>query len=116
MTELDLKGFLLSPLRNAWIKEPNLKVYVRKGHHAINGAMASTFDIGSVMVEKQKGRGTFWRFTEYLQRELDPAVFQYLYVESVLNERLADSLRTHGWIEIPESAPPCFIYQLRKVH
>lgn len=76
-----IKEFLDSNLRNAWLETSDIKLYVRKGHHLIDGKLCQTFDVASVeVVENKRGCGIF-RNTMFHVEQLGMTV----YVESILN-------------------------------
>ena len=89
---MDLKQFLTSPLRNVWISEPYIRVYVRKSIRLIDNIQRDCLDIGSVEVEPHKrNKGVFSKFLlkfEKTAKQLNRVV----YVENVLNPRLEEML------------------------
>lgn len=95
---MTLDEFLSNPkLRNAWVTWDHIDIYVRRSRHCVDGAMYDTFDLANMnSPEETRGKGSFWALVEHVKtRQMLP-----LYVESLLNERLAESLRKRGWIEV----------------
>src|ERR1035437_2102447 len=95
----EIKKFLCGPQRNAWLKVGTMKVYVRKGNHAIDKKVANTFDIANVeQDEKYRGHGGFRQLIVNLKKllsggfSLGQGPIDGIYIENLLNERLANSL------------------------
>ena len=86
----NLKQFLKSNCRNAYISEPGFAhLYVRHGQRYINGKLyQNVFDIANVEV-RNKGKGTFSKFVEKLRNNYPDMI---LYVECVLNPRFGGRL------------------------
>lgn len=106
MSTLAIKSFLKSPQRNAWIVEGPYEIYIRRGLHIINGKLAECFDIANIDNREVRGTGGFWKLVDEIKSllETNAAVrknITYIYVESVLNKRLAKSLPKHGFTELP---------------
>jgi hypothetical protein len=115
---IDLRTFLYSRQDNLWIRFGPIEAYVRKGHHMIEGQLARTFDLANFENHsKRKGKGQFRRLLPRLKKELashpQAKDIDYIFVESVLNERLAASLPSMGFRPIKKSFPPCFYMPLR---
>jgi GNAT superfamily N-acetyltransferase len=89
---MTLQQFLESDLRNSWISEGYIDVYVRKSRRIIDGQLTPCFDVASVTVqEDQQGKGLFTQFMQRIILEIDTMI----YVESILNpavERVCESL------------------------
>lgn len=89
---MSLQEFLESSLRNAWIVDGFIDVYVRKSKRIIDGKMVDCFDVASVSVqEDQQGKGLFTDFMRMVIERMDCCI----YVESILNpavERICESL------------------------
>lgn len=82
-------------IRNKWIDDENMKVYVRKGYRLINKKMVQTLDIASIAVDEDKRRMGFCsKFLEEAH-ELNP--WDATFVECVLNQNLACHLLRNGW-------------------
>jgi N-acetylglutamate synthase-like GNAT family acetyltransferase len=93
---MTLQEFLDRPrVRNAWLREPDMKVYVRRGcYRWWEGELhTDTIDIASISVDEEK-RGT-GVFTEFLGRveELGKTIF----IENVLDTRFQDFFRERGY-------------------
>lgn len=84
-----------------WLADDKMKVYVRKGRHAISpGKIATTLDIASVEVDEEYQRQGVW--SDFIQKahELNP--WEATYVECVHNPHLAESLLRHGWMPVSQ--------------
>lgn len=82
---MNLESFLKSKLRNAWIREPGISLYVRKSIHP-------DVDIDLASLEADiPGKGAL---TAFLNRYEKQFVFR---VESILNERLEHYLKNRGY-------------------
>ena len=100
-------------LRNQWISERNISVYVRKSVRMIEGDLVACLDIGSVEVdEEHRGVGIF---TGFLQRMEDygKKLNRTIFVESILEPRLLRFLLQRGyqldraWRIEPTLPAPC---------
>ena len=86
-------------LRNVWICERNVSVYVRKSIRMLDRTTTATpcLDIGSVEVhENRRGQGVFKAFLDRFEKEakkLNRAVF----VESIVEARLVKFLTSRGY-------------------
>lgn len=113
-----IEKFLQGSQHNAWLKVGTMKVYVRKGFHYVDGATVNTFDLASIeQSEKQRGKGKFRQLVIDLKDLLTSndtlrGSIKGIFVESVLNDRLADSLPSMGFNLVPRSNPPCFYMKL----
>lgn len=88
-----LMEFMESKLKNCWLDDGYILVYVRKGHHLIDGHVCSTFDIANVKIEKEhQGKGYFKKFIELVE-----GIGLLVYVETILNPNLIEMLRKHGY-------------------
>ena len=94
-------------VKNAWIYERDIAIYVRRSTRFINEKAVKCLDIGSVeVVEKHRGIGIFTSFLSRFEEEakkLNRAVF----VESILNNRLAKFLSRRGYTIHPHSVELC---------
>ena len=107
-----LKEFLNGKLRNVWITTKRLSVYVRKGHHYINGKMNDTLDIANISVNKKyMGKGIGMKFVNEAHE-----IHQYslTYIENVLNPSFDEKLRKGGWTIITGNIEP-FCYFKSKI-
>lgn len=96
---------------NRWLESSDdiLRVYVRRSvriwQTIMNGGEV-TLDLASISAEPQ-GTG---RFTEFLNFAESLKPFDGIFVESVLNPRLADFLHRRGYTEIPNLEPSSFLF------
>lgn len=97
---MTLNEFLENPyLRNAWLREPFMDVYVRRGAHCLGDKHSDTFDIANVSVDDLKrGTGVFTAFLERVE-ELGLPVF----VENVLDDRFQMFFLKRGYLVHPHS-------------
>ena len=82
---MNFKGFITSGLRNHWIREPGLSLYVRKSVR-----QGIDYDLASLQADTP-GEGAFSRF---LDKYEDAHIF---YVECILNPRLVPYLTRRGY-------------------
>jgi hypothetical protein len=79
---MNLDEFLRSNLRNSYIRENHMEVYVRKSTRLIKGEWIQFIDVANVTVEWDfRSKGIFTGFLKSL-------IFDYefnIYVESILN-------------------------------
>jgi len=122
---MNFKQFLAGKQLNAWVVHDGMDLYVRRAGHLIHtepyqrgepylrGNMRHTLDIANMnSPESQRGQGKFWSLLDWLDLS-PPPEFDGLYLENVLNVRLAASLRKRaGVLEIPTvfgaEGIPCF--------
>jgi hypothetical protein len=89
---------------NEWLYSDHMHLYVRKGHHYLDGKRCVTLDLASFEVY-DKGRGTFTAFL-HEAHAINP--WEATYVECVHNTRLANWLVRHGFHREPDSVPGNF--------
>ncbi len=83
--------------RNAWIKHPKLRVYVRSSHRLISkGKMDYSFEIANVTAKKP-GKGHFTQFLNELEEMLKGTEFKLLYIENVTDERFQKFFENRGF-------------------
>jgi len=105
-----LKIFLESKQRIAWIKDDSMSVYVRKGTRYLNKHLSKTLDIASVEVEENKRNQGVW--TEFLKEAHKINPYQATFIENVLNPVLEKSLVKNGWKVVDATlTPPSFWMQ-----
>ncbi|MEI8270924.1 MAG: hypothetical protein WCG45_06180 [bacterium] len=96
-------------INNSWIDDENMKVYIRKGYHLIEGKMTPTLDIASISVEEEKQNKGFC--SQFLEDAHEQNPWDATFVECVLNTNLASHLLRNGWL-------PCQLgesfYKLKK--
>lgn len=94
-----------SRIKNAYVSEGHISIYVRITKRYVNGSYCDTIDIANVVVNEDfHGRGIFkknLRAVEHLAKKYDRIV----YVESVLSELLVDKLPTYGYTSDEEIVP-----------
>lgn len=91
-----LTALWASNFRNGWLSRGRLKVYVRAGHHVIDGAITKCLDIANVVALPQ-GKGQFTDFINWIESDFIPRTGGVIYVENVLNERLRGFLLRRGY-------------------
>lgn len=98
MSKMNLSLFLSSSYPpNAWIRERNISIYVRKSSRYINNNNIPCLDIGSVQVdEKYQKKGIFSAFLYRFEQEATK-LNRGVYVESILNPFLVNYLLTKGY-------------------
>lgn len=95
---MKLDQFLESNLRNAWLKYPSMQVYVRRGHHLIEGSIHAVLDIASCVVnEKKQKRGIFTSFVEDAEKQALNANLDGIFAESILNPVLEPFFEKRGY-------------------
>lgn len=107
---MTLEEFLVSPLRNAWIAEPGIAVYVRKAIRLSGLSPLACLDVANVEVEKERQRqGIFRNWLAKAERVASPR-FECIYAENVHNEHLPAFLESIGYV--PASYPDCWVKTL----
>lgn len=113
-------------LRNAWIKESGLEVYLRKSHRTEHGLLTdprgpqryrsqgsalATLEIANVSA-KRPGQGCFTTFRCIVEQ-----LYSRIYVENVLETRFCEYFQRNGYqICTPEGQyPPCLIWTRKDV-
>lgn len=114
----ELRAFLAGAERNRYIHFGTIEAYVRKGHHMIEGQLTETFDFANFENHSlHKGKGFFRHLLPRLKRELRELHvardIKCIFIESVLNERLAASLPSMGFLPVAGSWPPCFYMRIK---
>lgn len=88
-----------------WLATSTMKVYVRRGHHAIAGKMAECLDIATIDVDhRHRGMGLC---REFLTKAHEMNPWEFTYVESVVNPILAVSLLKRGYTAL-EHVENCY--------
>ena len=102
---MNLSEFLADEkLRNAWIDELNMKVYVRRSMRMIGDEVYKCLDIGSVEVDEDKtGKGIFTKFLARFEQEAKK-IGRVIFIESILNPRLYQYLLKNGYKTAPRSS------------
>lgn len=110
-----LGEFLASPARNQYISVGTYEIYVRKGVHMANKVLVHTFDIANIQNKDEwtRGQGGFRVLLKCFENRLKQyPKFDAIYIESVLNDRLAQSLPSMGFTLVEGSNPPSFMRYL----
>lgn len=101
--------FIAGQPRNRWLLSDKFEIYVRRGYRNINGEYLNTVDVASIE-SFHPGSGGFRGLLDDIDALLVASArpIAGIFVESVLNERLAASLPTMGFVAIAGTTPPCF--------
>lgn len=92
--------FLLSPVKNTWIENDEIKIYVRKSKRYFKGKVFDFFDFATIEVENT-GQGLF---TQILKKFEETYPEKNIFIESVLTERFADYIKNKlGFEEEPNN-------------
>lgn len=86
-----------SQVDRTWLKVAGAKVYVRKTKRHINNVYVDTFTIASISIDKQyQNKGIFKAFLQsvFISNKDNNKV---IYIESVLNNILANYLEQNNW-------------------
>ncbi|MES2729991.1 MAG: hypothetical protein V4621_07875 [Pseudomonadota bacterium] len=92
-----LVEFLASPIRNAWLEEPGMAVYVRKAYRVIDGVALHCLDIANIEVQLELQRHGVFKNWLALAEKHGAGVFECVYVENVHNEHLPAFLERNGY-------------------
>jgi len=84
-----ISNFLDSNLRNLWISNNEISIYIRRSKRSFKGNMYDFFDFASIEVT-EPGSGLFTKILEKFE-ELYPD--KNIFIESVLTERFANYIR-----------------------
>ena len=106
----DFHVFMLSTIKNTWWLYEDFKAYVRKSFRRFNGvSYLNVFDVASVEVtEGLRGNGIFTHWLTTIEDAAKKAGFDAIYVESLLNPKLAQFLEKRGYTLVEPSMPPCY--------
>ena len=100
-----LAAFLSDDSQSEWVCHGGLTIYVRKTMG--DGKFRDRYgdlQIANISA-KTPGAGQFTGLLDILIHQ-GTAV----YVENVLTDRFADYLRRKGFVETPNTSPPCFLF------
>ncbi len=88
--------------RSAWVKHPDLTLYVRSSKRVIDNKLYTTFEIANVSIklERKLGQGHFTRFLNSLEIILTGTKYQVLYVENVFEVRFQKFFLRKGFKEV----------------
>lgn len=105
---MTLEDFLAHPIRNTWIYEPPIEVYLRKGIHYIAALSKPCLclDIANVEVEHDKQRQGV--FKAWLKKAEQLCPFECVYIENVQNPVLHDFLVREGYSPILNWLTPSY--------
>ena len=93
-----LVSFIESFNYNAWLESFQLKIYVRKGWHSVDGSVRSCLDVANIVVEPQyQKQGLFKTWIERAEQVAAKHDFYCVYVESIHNDHLSDYLTKRGY-------------------
>lgn len=93
-----------------WLEDRTIKVYMRKGHHYINGARYKTLDIANVaVVESHQRQGMYSELLELLKIAAQQQGAA-LYVENVINATQYPLYLRRGFTKLQpfEDGWPCY--------
>lgn len=94
-------------VRNAWIHERDISIYIRRSVRFIDNEAIPCLDIGSVeVVEKHRGIGIFTSFLNRFE-EASKKLNRVVFIESILNARLVSFLARRGYVKHPHSVDIC---------
>lgn len=88
-----MEKFLASPAKNQWVSTSQMDVYVRKGNHMVSRHMYLFIDLACMTVKEEMQSQGLFKQTLELFKQLCGTTYQGVYMESVLNPRLAQYLR-----------------------
>lgn len=98
--EMTTKEFIESTLRNSYITEDTVTIYLRKSMRLIEGRILPCIDIANISVEsesREKGK-----FTDYMNMMIkEYGEENNLYVESILNPVIIPLLERVGFKKLP---------------
>ena len=93
---MDLKEFVNSNERSAWIREKHISVYVRKSKRLYIGYLIDCLDLASIQVDVNKrNRGVF---TKFLKKILRSYPNTNIFVESIHNPILIYILKNFSFV------------------
>ena len=101
-----LPVFLDGTYQRAWLNIGPYALYVRKAHHMVDGRIVKTFDLANA-INRGHMYGGFWEIYAAMCSQAKARNIQYLYLESILNERLLHAYLARGCVHIQGSNPPC---------
>lgn len=102
---MSIEEFVHSGARNAWIKDGDFSIYIRRSHRVDeNDSLVQYLDLANIENSKAKlrGKGAFWSLLERAKKLVlaDPKLIGIL-VESIQNKKLVTSLLAHGFTKLP---------------
>lgn len=118
-----VKHFIQSGARSEWITEGTLLIYVRKSLRYHKDSLILCFDIATINNEEfARGKGQFKGLLLALVATLKSSpvqniyAFQGIYIENVLNPRLAIFIEKMGFVRttLTPSPTPCYLFLLEE--
>ncbi len=111
---VNFNKWLASSSRNQFINSGDDKIllYVRKAYHAVDGKIFNTLDIARIEIDdKWQGKGIGKTIIDGIHG-MNP--FDITFIESILNPNFYTWLKRDGWLDIPNSNPPCVYKETNK--
>ena len=96
-----IEEFMNLPIKNKWIGNDEIKIYIRKSKRYINEKMIDCFDIATIEVEKQ-GKGLF---TKILDQIIQKYPTTNIFIESIMEPRFRGFFKRKGFKYISEMYP-----------
>lgn len=110
-----LAKFAAGSTNNTWLQGNGMKVYVRNTNRFMQGmGHVRSLDIANV-INQRKGTGMFTKWLAYAERIARAAGHDIVFVENLLNDRLAEFLARSGY-EVHNGAwggPPSYYKTLQ---
>lgn len=107
-----IDAFLKSNIKNTWIENDSMKVYIRKSKRYVNNEILDFFDIASVEVnEEYQGNGFF---TDFMKNFLTKYIDKNVYVESIINPAIEHILKKFEFKYLTNSEFNINMYKLSK--
>lgn len=96
---------------NAWLYHARFRAYVRISARYIGDKQCTTFEIASIEIpEQRRGKGLF---TQFLKDVFALTDCEYVFIENVLNARLAEHLERDGWVRDSMYESLCYYKKVR---
>lgn len=92
---MNFEDFIKSDLRNSYIEEDGMSIYVRKSKRIVNKEVLSFIDIANVVVDEEVRCKGF--FTRFMNRLVDEYSFN-IYVESILSPHVERTCKKLGFV------------------
>jgi len=97
--EMTTKEFIESTLRNSYITEDTVTIYLRKSMRLIEGRILPCIDIANISVgEQSRGKRVFTNYMKMLVEDYGKE--NNLYVESILNSVIIPTLERLEFIRL----------------
>lgn len=94
----EIDKFLSSNLRNTYVNDKNISIYVRKSKRFIDGNYYDFFDIANISIEEEYQNKHV--FTDFIEKFISKYPFN-IYVESILNPAVTTVLNKFGFKLLP---------------